>query len=139
MDAYFQDGLRLSNGMTNKNALAGLWWGGGKGIVSYNPENNRPDPKIREYLFKEYGKFNTSLRGAYITAEDIGTNVVDLGNIFSTTRFVTCIPKEGGGSGNPSDYTARGLVAGIESAFDYQGTTVKGKTICLQGVGNCGA
>src|SRR6185436_826792 len=27
------DGLRLSQGMTRKNALAGLWWGGGKGIV----------------------------------------------------------------------------------------------------------
>jgi len=99
--------------------------------MTYNPEHDRNDPKIREFLFKEYGKFNTSLRGCYVTAEDVGTNVVDMGNIFSTTRFITCIPKEVGGSGNPSNYTARGIVAGMESVFDYQGTTVKGKTIAL--------
>jgi hypothetical protein len=32
---FFADGFRLSKGMTLKNALAGIWWGGGKGYCYY--------------------------------------------------------------------------------------------------------
>lgn len=139
MEELFRDGLRLAMGMTHKNALAGLWWGGGKGIMAYNPKLDKNDPEIREFLYKEYGEFITSLKGCYVTAEDVGTTVKDMSNIFSKTRFTTCIPPELGGSGNPSVPTARGIVAGIVAALEFIGERLDGKTIAVQGLGNVGS
>jgi len=134
---YFRDGMRLAKGMTHKNALAGLWWGGGKGVIAHNPEYDKYDPVIREYLYREYGKFMSSLKGCYVTAEDVGTNVKDMDNIFSKTRFTTCISPELGGSGNPSIPTARGVIAGMEAALDFlELGTLEGKTVAVQGMGN---
>jgi glutamate dehydrogenase/leucine dehydrogenase len=138
MENYLRDGLRLAMGMTHKNAMAGLWWGGGKGVMAHNPGINKYDPEIREYLYKEYGDFMTSLKGCYVTAEDAGTNVDDMANIFSRTRFTTCIPFEVGGSGNPSVPTARGVVSGMEAALEYEGRKLEGTTIAVQGIGNVG-
>jgi len=61
-----------------------------------------------------------------------------MANIFSKTRFTTCIPFEVGGSGNPSVPTARGVVAGMEAALEFEGKTLEGATIAIQGVGNVG-
>jgi glutamate dehydrogenase/leucine dehydrogenase len=81
----------------------------------------------------------TSLRGCYVTAEDVGTNVIDMADIFSRTRFTTCIPPELGGSGNPSVPTARGVVCGMEAALEFLGLgTIEGKTVAVQGMGNVG-
>jgi hypothetical protein len=33
-EGFLRDGLRLSLGMTRQNSTAGLWWGGGKGIIA---------------------------------------------------------------------------------------------------------
>jgi leucine dehydrogenase len=49
---YLNDGIRLSKGMSHKSALAGLSWGGGKGVFAHNPEVDRNDPKFREFAFK---------------------------------------------------------------------------------------
>lgn len=137
IEDYLRDGLRLSAGMTRKNALAGLWWGGGKGIVAADPEIDANDPRTRERIYKSYGEFITSLRGCYVTAEDVGTNVADMANVFAKTRFTTCIPPELGGSGNPSVPTARGVVCGMEAAMEFAGAgTLKGKGVAIQGAGN---
>ncbi len=137
---FLLDGLRLSKGMTRKNALAGLYWGGGKGAMVQCPNIKSNDPKIRSYLFREFGKFVTSLGGCYITAEDVGTAVSDMANVFSKTRFITCIPREFGGSGNPSRSTARGVIAGMEAALAFIGAKgLKGKTVAVQGMGNVGS
>lgn len=130
------DGIRLSKGMSHKSALAGLSWGGGKGVFAHNPEKDRSDPKFREFMFKEYGKFVSTLKGCYYTAEDVGCTHYDMRNIFSECRFVTCIPEEVGGSGNPSKMTAQGVVEGMRSILDYQGDHLKGKVVACQGVGN---
>jgi glutamate dehydrogenase/leucine dehydrogenase len=84
--------------------------------------------------------FITSLRGCYVTAEDVGTNVADMAQVFSTTRHTTCIPPELGGSGNPSVPTARGVVAGIEAALEFRGKGgIEGRSFAVQGCGNVGA
>ncbi len=140
MEDYFRDGMRLGKGMTQKNALAGLWWGGGKGVIAHNPDVDKYDPEIRKIIYSEYGKFMTSLAGCYITAEDVGTNVEDMQNVFSQTRFTTCIPDFLGGSGNPSVPTAKGVVSGMEAALEFRGMgSLEGKTIAVQGMGNVGA
>lgn len=134
------DGLRLARGMGRKNALAGLWWGGGKGVIARQPGELYRDPVYRRVLYREYGSFITSLRGCYVTAEDAGTVSSDMAAIFRTTRFVTCIPAEVGGSGNPSFATAKGVVCAIEGALDALGMGgLQGKRIAMQGVGNVGA
>lgn len=136
---YLCDGLRLSKGMTRKNALAGLWWGGGKGVMAHNPAIEKNDPEIRDSLYREYGDLMTSIRGCYVTAEDVGTNVDDMTHIFSQTRFTTCIPPDLGGSGNPSVPTARGIVCGMEAALAFLDRgTLQGKTVAVQGMGNVG-
>ncbi len=136
VEHFLRDGLRLAMGMTHKNASAGLWWGGGKGVMTQNPNIDKNDPEIREFIYKEYGEFITSLRGCYVTAEDVGTTVTDMSNIFKTTRFTTCIPPELGGSGNPSQPTARGVVAGMEAAMSFLNDSLEDKTIAVQGLGN---
>ncbi|MCF6317978.1 MAG: leucine dehydrogenase [Proteobacteria bacterium] len=137
MEDFLRDGMRLSKGMTRKNALANLWWGGGKGIMIHNPSNNKNDPKMREELYKDYGRFITSIKGCYITAEDVGTCEEDMGNVFSQTRFTTCIPASVGGSGNPSSATALGVVHGMEAALKYLNMgTLEGKTVAVQGMGH---
>ena len=137
MADYFRDGLRLAKGMTRKNALAGLWWGGGKGVMAFNPSLDKMDKTIRKELYQDYGRFMTSLGGCYVTAEDAGTHVTDMAEIFSQTRFTTCIPSFLGGSGNPSVPTAQGIVSGMEAALKFCGMgTLKNKTIAVQGMGN---
>jgi leucine dehydrogenase len=137
MEQYIRDGLRLAKGMTFKNALAGLWWGGGKGVMAHNPNVNKFNLTVRESVYKEYGELMTAIKGCYVTAEDVGTNVTDMANIFSKTRFTTCIPQDLGGSGNPSVPTARGVISGMEAALDFLSLgSLKGKTISVQGMGN---
>ncbi len=139
IENYFRDGLRLAAGMTFKNSLAGLWWGGGKGVIAYNPSYNWDDKLMRHNIYQEYGLFMSSLNGCYVTAEDLGTRVDDMMDVFSGTRFTTCIPPKFGGSGVPAIPTARGVVSGMEAAVDYLNLgSIKGKIIAIQGLGHVG-
>ena len=138
-ESYLRDGLRLAKGMTRKNALSGIWWGGGKGVIAHNTAFNKNNHELRQLIYQEFGKLMSSLRGCYITAEDVGTNVSDMKEVFSQTRFTTCIPENFGGSGNPSVPTARGVVSAMEAALNFhENGTLKGKTIAVQGTGNVG-
>ncbi|RKY93635.1 MAG: leucine dehydrogenase [Ignavibacteriae bacterium] len=139
IESYFRDGLRLAAGMTFKNALAGLWWGGGKGVILHNPIYEWNDPEVRKNIYKEYGFFISSLKGCYVTAEDLGTSEEDMVDVFSGTRFTTCIPSELGGSGVPAIPTARGVVCGMEAAADFLKLgLLEGKTVAMQGLGHVG-
>ena len=137
VEAFIRDGLRLSAGMTRKNALAGLWWGGGKGIICRRTDIDHQDPAYRAQVYAEYGDFVTSLRGVYITAEDAGTTPTDMRVVFSRTRHSTCVPADVGGSGNPSGPTARGVISAMEGCLEHMGLgSLEGKTIAMQGAGN---
>jgi leucine dehydrogenase len=139
VEDYLRDGLRLAVGMTRKNALAGLWWGGGKGVMARNSDVDRDDRGVRDSLYREYGELMTAVHGCYVTAEDVGTSVEDMARIFATTRFTTCIPPELGGSGNPSVPTARGVLAGMVAALEFlDGGSLAGRTVAVQGVGHVG-
>jgi len=137
LEAFLHDGVRLSNGMTRKNALAGIWWGGGKGIIPVLDATQARSRPFRDIVFQEYGSFVSSLNGCYYTAEDLGTNVVDMDQVYKKTRFMTCISEHLGGKGNPSSKTGRGIVCGMEAALDYFGRgPIAGKRIAVQGCGN---
>jgi leucine dehydrogenase len=137
VEAFVRDGLRLARGMGHKNALAGLWWGGGKGVVARRPDQDHTDPAVRRAMYNDYGRFMTGLRGCYVTAEDAGTTTPDMADVFATTRHTTCIPEQLGGSGNPSKLTATGVVVGMEAALAFRGMgDLRGKTVAMQGLGN---
>jgi glutamate dehydrogenase/leucine dehydrogenase len=139
LQAVLGDGLRLARGMTLKNALAGLWWGGGKGVMAQDPKVAIDDKYHRPRLYRAYGEFISSLQGCYVTAEDVGTGPDDMREIFSQTRFVTCIPPAQGGSGNPSAPTAAGIISGMEAALEFLGMgDLRGRKIAIQGVGHVG-
>ncbi|KAJ3218450.1 hypothetical protein HDU67_005546 [Dinochytrium kinnereticum] len=141
IEGFLRDGIRLAKGMCHKNALAGIWWGGGKGVMARNTGTGlmpNDTPESRKIAYEEYGTFLTKLKGCYVTAADVGTDTVDMTHIYTKTRHTTCIPEELGGSGNPSVPTARGIVRGLEAAFDYMGKTLKGSSVAVQGIGHVG-
>lgn len=135
-DEALVDVLRLSKGMTYKAAAAGLNLGGGKAVIIGDPKSQKS-----EGLFRAFGQFVNSLNGRYITAEDVGTNVSDMEHIYMETPWVTGIPKDFGGSGDPSPYTAHGVLMGLKAAAKFQfGTAdLNGKRVAVQGLGNVGS
>lgn len=137
VEDFVRDGLRLGRGMGQKNALAGLWWGGGKGVVARRKDRDHLDPGVRRSVYRDYGRFMSGLCGCYVTAEDAGTTPDDMAFVYSTTRYTTCIPEKFGGSGNPSVLTATGVVVAMEAALEHLGKgTLEGKTVVMQGLGN---
>lgn len=131
-DEAIVDALRLSRGMTYKNAVAGLNLGGGKSvIIGDNTTANR------EMLFRAHGRFVDSLGGRYVTAEDVGTTVEDMDFVHMETTHVTGI---GSKSGDPSSVTAHGVFRAIQaSACQRWGRDdLAGRTVALQGLGNVG-
>ncbi len=129
------DVLRLSKGMTYKASAAGLNLGGGKAVIIGDPKKQKT-----EALFRAFGAYVNSLRGKYITAEDVGTTVNDMEYVFMETPYVTGIPKAFGGSGDPSPYTAHGVFMGIKAAVKKQLNLdeLKGLRVAVQGLGNVG-
>lgn len=129
------DVLRLSKGMTYKASAAGLNLGGGKAVIIGDSKTQKT-----EGLFRAFGQFVNTLNGKYITAEDVGTCEKDMEYIFMETPWVTGIPKDFGGSGDPSPYTAHGVLMGIKAtAQEKFGTdSLKGLRIAVQGLGNVG-
>ena len=134
-DEALVDVLRLSKGMTYKAANAGLNLGGGKAVIIGDPKTQKS-----EALFRAFGRFVNSLNGRYITAEDVGTTVREMEYVFMETPWVTGIPKAFGGSGDPSPYTAHGVLMGIKASVKEKLNTdsLKGIRVAVQGLGNVG-
>jgi len=128
----FVDALRLSRGMTYKAAVAGLNLGGGKSVIIGDPRTTR-----REEIFRAHGRFVETLKGRYITAEDVNTSPDDMEYVAMETQHVTGLP---GTSGDPSPVTAYGTYQGIKAAAKhrYGSDDLGGRTITVQGVGHVG-
>src|SRR2546429_147780 len=126
------DCLRLARGMTYKAAVAGLNLGGGKSVILGDNRTTR-----REALFRAHGRHVESLKGRYITAEDVGTSASDMEYIKAETNHVTGLI---GKSGDPSPVTAYGVYRGIKAcaAYRYGSDRLTGKTVALQGCGSVG-
>ena len=126
------DVLRLSRGMTYKASLAGLDLGGGKAVILGDP-----GVREREKIFRAHGRAVESLKGRYITAEDVGTSVEDMEWVHRETDHVTGIR---GGSGDPSPYTAYGVYRGLKACARqrYGDDSLEGRRVAVQGVGHVG-
>lgn len=133
-DEALNDVLRLSRGMTYKNAVSGLNLGGGKSVIIADPKQKS------EAMFRAFGKFIQSLGGRYITAEDVNTNVQDMDWIYSETDHVVGVHPVHGGSGNPSPFTALGTIQGIKACLQkkHGHTELSKMSYAVQGLGNVG-
>lgn len=130
------DVLRLSQGMSYKNAMAGLKFGGGKGVIIKTPEFNGSDA-----LYERYGECIDQLNGAYVTAEDVGMSVQIMETIARKTKYVAgLVPEAGQAGGDPSPKTSFGIYKGIEAAvrFKLGRNDLTGLRVAVQGVGNVG-
>ncbi len=134
--AAIVDALRLSRGMSYKNAMAGLPMGGGKGVILAD-EAGTKTPE----LLAAFGRAVESLGGAYVTAEDVGITDADMVQIAKQTKHVSGLPVASGeAGGDPGPYTALGVYLGIKAAIrEGLGTdSAAGVRIAIQGVGSVG-
>ncbi|MFL9842258.1 Glu/Leu/Phe/Val dehydrogenase dimerization domain-containing protein [Sphingomonas sp. ST-64] len=133
--AAVTDAMRLAEGMSYKNALAGLPLGGGKAVI------RMPDgPFDRASLFRAFGRAVASLNGRYVTAEDVGTSVDDMLSVADTTRDVAGLPAgQGAAGGDPSPWTALGVFRAMEVATRrHLGADLPDVTVAVQGLGHVG-
>lgn len=130
------DALRLSRGMSYKNAMAGLPLGGGKSVIIGDSRKDKSDD-----LFRAFGRVIDSLGGKYIAAEDVGISVADVMTMGQTTRHVAGLAKGHDASGDPSPFTAYGVYLGVKAAVRHKlGTdSLKGLRVAVQGLGNVGS
>lgn len=130
-----RDALRLSQGMSFKNAMAGLPLGGGKGVIWGNSKTDKSPA-----LFEAFGRAIESLNGSYYTAEDVGISPKDMEIVATQTKYVAGLDQGDAASGDPSPITALGVYRGIKaSAKRVFGTDdLSGRTIAVQGVGHVG-
>jgi leucine dehydrogenase len=124
------DALRLARGMSYKSAVAGLNLGGGKSVIV--GDNRRTD---REAVFRAHGRFVDTLKGRYITAEDVGTSPADMEYVRMETTSVAGLH---GGSGDPSPVTAYGVYVGMKACAQVRwgSDSLEGKRVLVQGCGH---
>lgn len=133
-DAALTDVLRLSRGMTYKNALAGIDTGGGKSVIIGNPRTDKTPA-----LLRAMGKAIASLGGMYIAAEDSGTSPADMAVMAEVTSFVAGLESDQG-IGDPSPSTAKGVFLSICEAvnFRFGQSDLAGIRVHVQGLGRVG-
>jgi leucine dehydrogenase len=134
-DEALTDVLRLSRGMSYKNAMANLGLGGGKSVIIGNSETQK-SPE----LMRAFGRYIDSLGGRYHTAEDVGMSVADMEQVRSQTKYVAGLDSGEMASGDPSPYTAHGIFVGIKASVKHKlGTDdLTGLTVAVQGLGHVG-
>ena len=132
VDEAVSDALRLARGMTYKNALAGLPFGGGKSVIIADGRSID-----REKIFRAHGRFVETFKGGYMTAEDVGTSPSDMALVERETSYVAGLA---GRSGDPSPHTAHGVFRAMQAAarFRWGADSLAGRTVAVQGCGNVG-
>ena len=131
-EAALQDVLKLSKAMTYKNALAGLDYGGGKGVIIIDhPEQKTPE------LIEAFARRIDLLRGSYFTATDIGSTSDDMKRMKAITPYISALSIEDGGLGDSSILTGYGVFQGIRAGVKHQLglADLKGLRVAVQGAG----
>jgi len=130
-----QDVLRLSRGMTYKNAMTHLHLGGGKSVIIGNPHTDKTAD-----MMKVMAEAIESMGGLYITAEDSGTGEQDMFTMSGITSYVVGLPGDGELGGDPSPMTSYGVYSGMKAAAKkrYGSTDLSGLKVAVQGLGAVG-
>jgi len=129
-----RDALRLSRGMSFKNAMAGLPLGGGKAVILAD-ESRSKTPE----MLSAYGRAVDGLGGRYVTAEDVGMSVSDMVALSAHTRHVAGLPvAEGNVGGDPGPHTSYGVFLGVRAAVKRAlgKDSLAGVHLAIQGAGS---
>jgi len=134
-DAAVTDVLRLSRGMSYKNAIADLPLGGGKAVFIGDPATDKTEARLLAYA----DAVNT-LGGRYITAMDVGMTQHDMPIIARGTKYIAGYDQPGKPGGDSGPMTALGVFLGLKTAVKHRlgVDTTKGLTIAIQGLGKVG-
>lgn len=130
-----KDVLRLSKGMTYKNAVAGLPLGGGKCVIIADPAKpNKPE------LLRAFAEYIQALAGRYWTAIDIGVGPEDADVLAKGSDFIFARASQYEPGFNPSEFTAFGGFMGIKAVADtiFNRTDLTGLRVAVQGLGATG-
>ncbi|HVQ08531.1 MAG TPA: Glu/Leu/Phe/Val dehydrogenase dimerization domain-containing protein [Allosphingosinicella sp.] len=128
------DALRLSRGMSYKNAMAGLPLGGGKAVILADAARTKTPE-----MLAAFGRAVAGLCGRYVTAEDVGMNVADMVAISKETGYVAGLPvAEGAVGGDPGPHTSYGVFLGVKAAVKRAlgKDSLSGLHIAIQGAGS---
>jgi leucine dehydrogenase len=130
-----EDAMLLAKAMTYKARAANLKLGGGKAVIIGDPMSSK-----NERLLRAMGRFVNHLEGRYLAAKDAGITTDDLVEVASETRYVTGLPEPMGGSGDPSPWTAIGILEGMRACLKEKSgrTDFRGLSVAIQGVGHVG-
>ncbi|MGY6552475.1 MAG: Leu/Phe/Val dehydrogenase [Erythrobacter sp.] len=132
-----RDALRLSRGMSYKNAMAGLPMGGGKAVILADVAGSKTPE-----MLAAFGNAVEALGGRYVTAEDVGISEADMVAVAQRTAHVSGLPAKGEGSagGDPGPFTAQGIYLGIKAAVQHQlgKDSLAGVHVAVQGTGSVG-
>jgi leucine dehydrogenase len=134
-DAALTDALRLSKGMSYKNAIADLPLGGGKAVIIGNPATDKTEAK-----FAAYADAINTLGGRYVTAMDVGILPRDMPVIARGTKFIAGYDQPGKAGGDSGPATALGVFVGLKAAVRHRlgVDTTKGLRVAIQGLGKVG-
>jgi leucine dehydrogenase len=134
-DAALTDVLRLSRGMSYKNAIADLPLGGGKAVFIGDPATDKTEARLLAYA----DAVNT-LGGRYVTAMDVGMTQRDMPVIARGTKHVAGFDQPGKSGGDSGPMTALGVFLGLKAAVKHRlgVDSLKGLTVAVQGVGKVG-
>ena len=134
-DAALTDALRLSRGMSYKNAIADLPLGGGKAVIIGDPAHDKTQARLLAYADAVNG-----FAGRYITAMDVGITPADMPIIASGTRYVAGYDQPGRHGGDSGPSTALGVFVGLKAAVKHRlgVDSTKGLTVAIQGLGKVG-
>jgi len=134
-DAAIGDALRLSRGMTYKNAVVGLNWGGGKAVIVGDPKQDKSPA-----LWRAYGEALNRLGGLFVTGEDVGMTVADVDAVRRHSPYIAGSSSCAAASGDPSPFTAEGvflgLIATVKAALG--GSDLTGLRVGVLGLGSVG-
>lgn len=130
------DVLRLSKGMSYKNAVANLPLGGGKCVIIADPA--RSD---KAELLRAFSKHVQDLKGEYWTAIDIGVGPKDADVLAENCDYIFCRAQQYEEGFNPSSFTALGGFTGIRAAAKHiwNRDDLSGLRVAIQGLGGTGA
>ncbi|MCS1351908.1 Glu/Leu/Phe/Val dehydrogenase [Mechercharimyces sp. CAU 1602] len=134
-DEALDDVLRLSRGMTYKNGLADVDFGGGKAVIIADPETEKTPE-----LFRSLGRFVGGLNGRFFTGTDMGTNPEDFVHAARESESFVGLPQSHGGSGDTSVPTAIGVLQSLRATATHLwgDASLAGRTVAVQGIGKVG-
>jgi len=129
------DVLRLSRGMTYKNAAADIPYGGGKAVIIGDPSVDKT-PELME----SFGRFIQTLQGRFTTGPDMGTNLDDFKYAKRYTPYVITWEEKFTTPDDISLNTAYGVYMGIKACLKqvYGDDSLDKRVVAVQGLGKVG-